>query len=160
MLAVLARRWGLNERDFDTEFISLKKFTWWIVLLILSKIVEQALGKLRDKDMSDLTTDQLSYVEQRLSNDKKSIFAAYALWFFLGPFGAHRYYLGHPNAGLFILAFVGAIVLSVAISPALGIISALVLYIAIFVDAFRIPAMLTADTEKKRKQIMDEIRSK
>ena len=41
----------------------------------------------------EFKTEQLAYIEQRLSNDRKSTLLAYALWFFLGLFGAHRFYL-------------------------------------------------------------------
>ncbi|MBN2378466.1 TM2 domain-containing protein [candidate division WOR-3 bacterium] len=30
----------------------------------------------------------------------KKVWAAYLLWFFLGIFGAHRFYLGHIGVGL------------------------------------------------------------
>ncbi len=36
--------------------------------------------------------------------EKKSLVAAYVLWFFLGYVGAHRFYLGRPLSGLIMLA--------------------------------------------------------
>lgn len=35
---------------------------------------------------------------------RKSGLLAYALWFFLGYFGVHRFYLGHTMSGLIMLA--------------------------------------------------------
>ena len=36
--------------------------------------------------------------------EKKSLLAAYVLWFFLGYVGAHRFYLGKPLSGFVMLA--------------------------------------------------------
>lgn len=35
---------------------------------------------------------------------QRSIIAAYVLWFFLGRFGAHRFYLGYKRSALIMLA--------------------------------------------------------
>lgn len=59
---------------------------------------------------------------------------AYALWFFLGALGAHRFYLGRPASGLaYLLAFVG--------SPWTLFLSLPVLGVCLLVDAVVIPAL-------------------
>ena len=42
----------------------------------------------------DLTAEQLSMLEIELDRRKKSKGVMYALWFFFGGIGGHRYYLG------------------------------------------------------------------
>lgn len=44
---------------------------------------------------------KMTLIETRLSNEKKSVFLAYVLWFFFGSFGVHCFYLGKPMSGLF-----------------------------------------------------------
>ena len=39
-------------------------------------------------------------VEQKVSNAQKSTGTAYLLWFFLGGFGAHRFYLGKTGTAV------------------------------------------------------------
>ncbi len=39
----------------------------------------------------------------RYDANKKSIVVAYLLWFFLGMFGVHRFYLGRTGSGLVLL---------------------------------------------------------
>ena len=48
-----------------------------------------------------MTSDRVS---AQYDIEKKSLLAAYVLWFFLGYIGAHRFYLGRPLSGLIMLA--------------------------------------------------------
>jgi TM2 domain-containing membrane protein YozV len=48
--------------------------------------------------------------------EKKSLVAAYVLWFFLGYVGAHRFYLGRPVSGLIMLALSGVTLLLTLVS--------------------------------------------
>ncbi|MDC7783916.1 TM2 domain-containing protein [Priestia megaterium] len=43
----------------------------------------------------DLSAEQLSMVQSEVSKQGKSKGIAYALWFFLGGLGGHRYYAGN-----------------------------------------------------------------
>src|SRR4051794_27444093 len=45
-----------------------------------------------------ITTNQGSPVERHVTNEHKSTGAAYLMWFFLGFFAAHRFYLGRPGS--------------------------------------------------------------
>jgi hypothetical protein len=58
------------------------------------------------------------------SGANKSTGVAYALWFFLGIFGAHRFYLRHPGSGILYLCTFGMFM------------------IGWLVDAFTIPTMV------------------
>lgn len=77
---------------------------------------------------------------------KKSVTAAYVLWFLLGYFGAHRFYLGHVNSGLaqFVLLALGWI-------P--GFAGWFVLAIWWLVDAFLIPGL----TERRNLAMLERL---
>lgn len=72
--------------------------------------------------------------------NKKSVAAAYVLWFFLGMFGAHRFYCGATGSGAAILVLtMASLVLSVV---GIGLVLILVPAVWVMVDAFLIPAMI------------------
>jgi TM2 domain-containing membrane protein YozV len=47
-----------------------------------------------------LSTNEQLLIETRVANDGKSAVVAYLLWFFLGVFAAHRFYLGRPLSAI------------------------------------------------------------
>ena len=49
---------------------------------------------------SDLTGEELAMVQMEVNSKKKSTGVAYALWFFTGGIGGHRYYLGNIGMGI------------------------------------------------------------
>lgn len=69
----------------------------------------------------------------------RSLVIAYLLWFFLGGFGVHRFYLGHTRSGLYMLGLcIVSAILSIIVIGALGYIA---LGIWWLVDAFLIPGL-------------------
>ena len=73
--------------------------------------------------------------------EKKSLLAAYVLWFFLGYVGAHRFYLGRPLSGLIMLALSAiTLVLSLVSFGVLGFLWAVV-GLWWLIDALLIPGM-------------------
>lgn len=50
--------------------------------------------------MRDLTSEQLAMVQSEVKGKEKSKGIAYALWFFLGTLGDHRYYAGDIGMGI------------------------------------------------------------
>jgi TM2 domain-containing membrane protein YozV len=82
---------------------------------------------------------------------KKSVGVAYLLWFFLGWFGAHRFYLGETGTGVamaiitvisFFLSFVG-----------IGLLGLAVIGIWVLVDAFLIPGIAMRKNQALATQI-------
>jgi len=50
--------------------------------------------------MKDLSSQQLAMVQSEVKGKEKSKGIAYALWFFLGALGGHRYYVGDIGMGI------------------------------------------------------------
>ena len=100
--------------------------------------------------MSDLspdrTTDQYGHsseAERMMQYDanKKSVLIAYLLWFFLGAFAVHRFYLGATKSALVML---GMWVIFGALSGiTFGIFGVLLIIPAVwlFIDLFLIPGI-------------------
>lgn len=69
--------------------------------------------------------------------NKKSAMVAYALWFFLGMFGAHRFYLDRSGSGAAqLLLTIGSFIL---LAIVIGAFSLLAVAVWVLVDAFMIP---------------------
>lgn len=102
-----------------------------------------------------LTVQQQQLVEQRLSNESRSVLIAYILWFFLGSFSAHRFYLGRIGSavGMMLLFWIGTVTTAILI----GWVLLLVYGIWWLVDAFIIPGMVDTHRQAKRLQISNEI---
>lgn len=98
-----------------------------------------------------LTTQDQILIEQRVANEAKSTGVAYALWFFLGLAGAHRFYLGQKRTGFVMLALFVVGMLTVAI----GIGSVFVAIVAVWalVDAFLIPGMVKKHRDDTRRTL-------
>lgn len=89
----------------------------------------------------------------RFEANRKSVLVAYLLWFFLGYFGVHRFYLGRTTSALALLGLtVVGVVLSVV---AIGAVILLVPAVWLLVDLFLIPGMTSA----KNNEIIAAIES-
>lgn len=88
-----------------------------------------------------LSTAQLALIEQRITNDGPSAGIAYALWFFTGLLGGHRFYLGRPGTAVLMillnLVFIGLI--------------------WVLIDAFLIPGMIQSKRNDLRLRLMTEM---
>ena len=71
--------------------------------------------------------------------NKKSAVVAYLLWFFLGTFGAHRFYLNlyGTGAAILIITLVSILLMFVGV----GIVTIWISVIWVFVDLFLIPGI-------------------
>lgn len=73
---------------------------------------------------------------------RKSMGVAYLLWFFLGMFGAHRFYAGRTGSAviLLMLSLIGFVLSFVLIGFVVLIVPAL----WVLIDAFLIPGMISS----------------
>ncbi len=71
--------------------------------------------------------------------NKKSTGLAYAFWFFLGGFGAHRFYLGRTGSAVVLLILTVLTLLTWWFG--LGLVTGVVVGIWALIDAFLIPGM-------------------
>lgn len=78
---------------------------------------------------------------------KKSAVVAYLLWFFVGMFGAHRFYLGRTGSAALML--IGTILSALLTVVVIGLIGIAIIGIWVLVDAFLIPGMV----EEHNKQL-------
>lgn len=89
--------------------------------------------------MATLSTEDLILIEQRVTNAKKSVGAAYLLWLLTWFVSGHRFYLGRP------------------ISAILQILSYFVLlgFVWLVIDAFLIPGMIRDSTDSERQRLIE-----
>lgn len=85
-------------------------------------------------------TAELILIEQRVTNDGKSIAVTYLLWFFLGFFSAHRFYLGRPGTAI-LQIFLNCIIIGLFWT---------------LIDAFLIPGMVRNEQAKLRDRLIRE----
>jgi len=87
----------------------------------------------------DLTERELLILRHEVDGRKKSVAATWLLWFFLGEFGAHRFYLGRIGTGIAMLLTLGG------------------LLIWALVDGFLVPGMLRANERKVQVEVLGEL---
>ena len=91
--------------------------------------------------MSGIGTPELMLIEQRVTNDGKSVAVAFLLWLFLGVFSAHRFYLRRP----------GTAILQILLN------CILIGLIWVLIDAFLIPGMVRIEQAKLRDRLIREV---
>lgn len=104
-----------------------------------------------------LTNEQLILIEQKVTNESKSLFLAYALWYFLGVFGGHRFYLNGLQSGMLYILFWIVGLVTISIGSPFWVIPLLVIIVLVIVDAFLIPGMLRENREVLREKFKKEL---
>ncbi|RLQ90235.1 TM2 domain-containing protein [Planomicrobium sp. Y74] len=87
-----------------------------------------------------LSTQELTMVQSEMMNKQKSKGIAYALWFFLGGLGGHRYYAGDVGIGIAMTLTLGG----------LGIWA--------FIDVFFIGKAIENKNEKIERDIISNVK--
>ncbi|MDO1581224.1 TM2 domain-containing protein [Rhizobium oryzicola] len=101
-----------------------------------------------------VSTEKQILIEQRVTNEAKSVGAAYLLWFFVGYFGGHRFYLGRTGSAVAILLLtIAGIALSVV---GVGLVLLGIVGIWVLVDAFLIPGMVADHKNKIRNDLLQQ----
>lgn len=87
----------------------------------------------------------------RYDAGKKTALLGYLLWFFLGSFGAHRFYFGRTGSAVaMLLIFILSIPLAFI---AVGLLGFMVVGIWWIVDAFLIPGMVAENNARLIEQL-------
>ncbi|MBO9428744.1 TM2 domain-containing protein [Sulfitobacter sp. R18_1] len=104
--------------------------------------------------MKKLEVDQQMLIEQRVANEAKTPVVAYLLWFFLGSFGGHRFYLGKKTSGIVmaVLTLVGILTTAILI----GFLILIGVGVWVLIDAIMIPKVLAEHREELRKELEAE----
>lgn len=74
--------------------------------------------------------------------NKRGVGASYALWFFFGWLGAHRFYTGYKTSGALMVALACYGWYRVIFVEGAGLLALIVLAIWVLVDAALIPSMV------------------
>lgn len=111
---------------------------------------------------AQLSVAQLQLIESRIANERKSVGLAYVLWFFLGLWGIHNFYLGKPGMAVFQIAggVVGIVLVMTGTGSGMGVIGILVLaawVLSFLADLFLIPGRAKAYSDRLRHQYEQEL---
>jgi TM2 domain-containing membrane protein YozV len=98
-----------------------------------------------------LSTQHQLLIEQRVTNEAKSIGAAYLLWLFFGMLGGHRFYLG--KIGTAIVQLLMSVIGWLTVVVGIGFVILAIEGIWVLIDAFLIPGMVQADKAKLRQSL-------
>ena len=123
-----------------------------------------------------LRDDQIQVIELRVLDRRKSRLVAYLLWFFLGGFGVHNFYLGKLKLATFQLF---GLVVSFALAPTdigeidpqnpdfvLTLVTIFVVllsaayFLSIPADLFLIPSRVRSHSAKLREEYIAELSAK
>lgn len=101
-----------------------------------------------------VSTEQQILIEQRVTNEAKSIGASYLLWFFVGYLGGHRFYLGRKGSAIVMLLLtVFGVLLSFV---GVGLVLLGIVGVWALVDAFLIPGMVAEQKNKVRNELLQQ----
>lgn len=103
-----------------------------------------------------LTTQEKTLVESQVSNDRKSLLVAYLIWFIVGSFGGHRFYLEGASAGAVAQAMM-AIVGWLTSWLFIGFFLLVPLSFWLLADLFLMPAIAKQSEEVLREQLARQV---
>ncbi|RAP76971.1 TM2 domain-containing protein [Paenibacillus montanisoli] len=94
---------------------------------------------------SQLDARELLILDQEVRNQGKNMLVAYILWFFLGSFGAHRFYMKKTGTA------VTQLILTITI------IGCIVTAVWVLIDAFLLHGMVKEENQRVEGRILDEL---
>lgn len=94
---------------------------------------------------SQLDTRELLLLEAEVKNRGKNMFVAYILWYFLGIFGGHRFYMGRNGSAI------AQLILSITV---IGMIATAIWWI---VDAFLLHTWVKEHNAMVENRVIDQI---
>ncbi|TCI61851.1 TM2 domain-containing protein [Exiguobacterium sp. SH3S1] len=107
---------------------------------------------------TDLTTEEMLLVNSEVEKKKRNLVVAYLLWFFLGGFGAHRFYFKKTGSAIAMLALmVGSIVLTIVLIGFVGLFAA---GIWALVDAFLMPGWQQREVETIERETIESLKTR
>lgn len=95
--------------------------------------------------IANLTTEERLLVNSEVQKNGKNLGIAYLFWFFLGGFGAHRFYLGKKGSAI------AQLILT------LTVVGIVVSGIWVLVDAFLIPGIVREINDDVEQKVGQEI---
>ena len=111
---------------------------------------------LRNMDAKrDLDSQQLSILHSELKNRGKDKTIAYLLWFFLGYFGGHRFYMGKTGSAVGML--VTYILSWMTVFIVIGFIGFVAMFIWWIIDAINLGKWIDAHNQKVESEIIYEL---
>jgi TM2 domain-containing membrane protein YozV len=109
--------------------------------------------------------DRETYDRNRIDDTvfaaRKSGLIAYLLWFFLGGFGMHNFYLSRPRAGA--LQMIGTLFIYCTYASddqwwqLTGLVVGIPVGVSLFLDMFKIPTYVVDCSERLRERLKDEM---
>lgn len=107
---------------------------------------------------SNLTTEELLYVNSEVEKRKPNLLVAYLLWFFLGGFGGHRFYFKKTGSAIAMLALTAvSFVLTLIL---IGFAGLFIAGIWALVDAFLIPGWQQREVEAIERETIARLEAR
>lgn len=99
--------------------------------------------------------EELNYIENYVDNQSKSSILTWLLWFFLGTFGAHRFYHGKMGSAIsmLVLTALGYITTFILI----GFVFLAIVWIWWVVDAFLLNGWIEENRSLTRQEAIDNV---
>lgn len=106
--------------------------------------------------LKSMSPEEMAIYNSELTTASKSVATAYLIWFFLGWFGVHKYYLGSPGSGTLylVLTLFGLLTCLLLI----GLLPLSLVGLGWLVDAFTLTGQVDEANIKVKKQILCKIR--
>ncbi|MCT4786923.1 TM2 domain-containing protein [Exiguobacterium aestuarii] len=107
---------------------------------------------------SQLTTEEMLFVNSEVEKRKPNLLVAYLLWFFLGGFGGHRFYFKKTGSAIGMLALM---VISLALTLVLvGFVGLFIVGVWTLVDAFLMPGWQQREVENIERETIAQLEAR